>query len=94
MRAHARRKFYEARLSNPAIAHAAMAWIGRLYEVEGRARELDAHSRCAVRQEDSRPLHEYWPVPPDVHQALLNAESIGRYFNTHIKDCYHERRVR
>ena len=38
--------------------------------------------------------HEYWSVPPDVYQALLTANSIGRYFNAYIKDCYHERRVR
>ncbi|RUL81041.1 IS66 family transposase, partial [Tautonia sociabilis] len=31
--AHARRKFYEARTSDPERSHAALAWIGRLYDV-------------------------------------------------------------
>ena len=32
--AHARRKFHDAKTSDPELAHAALAWIGRLYEVE------------------------------------------------------------
>ena len=48
---HARRKFYDARVSKPGSAYAAMAWIGRLYEIEGRARELDAASRCVLRHQ-------------------------------------------
>jgi hypothetical protein len=56
--AHARRKFFEARTSDPERAHAAIAWIGRLYEVEQEAREQgwDEARRHAARQERSRPL--------------------------------------
>jgi hypothetical protein len=58
--AHARRKFYDARTSDPERSHAAIAWIGRLYEVEQEAtkQELDAAARHVLRQERSRPLLE------------------------------------
>ena len=36
---HARRKFYEARTSDPARSHVMLAWIGGLYEVEDAAKE-------------------------------------------------------
>jgi transposase len=37
--AHARRKFDEAKTTDPSRAHAALAYIGRLYQVEREARE-------------------------------------------------------
>ena len=58
---HARRKFHEARTSDPARSHAAMAWIGRLYDVEREAREGAAGTTpgcMAARAERSRPLLE------------------------------------
>jgi transposase len=63
--AHARRYFWESRSSDPARAHAGIAWIGRLYEVEDRAgaalrAEATAAERDAVfrerRQAESVPL--------------------------------------
>ena len=36
---HARRKFYEARTSDPPRSHQALAWIGLLYDVEREAKE-------------------------------------------------------
>jgi Transposase IS66 family len=36
---HARRKFYEARTSDPERSHQALAWISLLYDVEREARE-------------------------------------------------------
>ena len=55
---HARRKFYEARTTDPPRAHQALAWISLLYKVEEEAREknLDDAQRHALRQEKSRPL--------------------------------------
>jgi transposase len=55
---HARRKFYDARTSDPERAHAALAWISRLYEVERHAREqeLDVATRHVLRQQRSRPV--------------------------------------
>jgi transposase len=61
--AHARRKFYEARASDPERSHAAMAWIGRLYEVERESREggWGDDRLMAARGEQSRPLLEaFW----------------------------------
>ena len=58
--AHARRKFHEARTSDPERAHAAIAWIGQLYGVERQARDegWDDAKRMAARTERSRPLLE------------------------------------
>jgi transposase len=57
---HARRKFYEARTTDPPRAHQALAWISLLYKVEEEAREqgLDDAQRHALRQEKSRPILE------------------------------------
>ncbi len=56
--AHARREFYEARTGDPERAHAAIAWIGRLYGVEREARDggWDDARLMAARGERSRPL--------------------------------------
>jgi hypothetical protein len=58
--AHARRKFHEARTSDPERSHAAIAWIGRLYGVEREARDgaWDDARVLAARSERSRPLLE------------------------------------
>jgi transposase len=56
--AHARRKFYEARLSSPAEASLILEMIGRLYEVEDRARPLDDDARRVLRQTEAVPILE------------------------------------
>ena len=38
---HARRKFYEARTSDPQRSHQALAWISLLYDVEREAKERE-----------------------------------------------------
>jgi transposase len=63
---HARRKFYEARTSDPPRAHQALAWIKLLYDVEREAKE--EHEACgyeafvaarhALRGERSRPIFQ------------------------------------
>jgi transposase len=55
---HARRKFYEARTTDPPRAHQALAWISLLYDLEEEAREkkLDDARRYALRQEKSRSM--------------------------------------
>jgi transposase len=63
---HARRKFYEARTSDPPRAHQALAWIQLLYDVEREAKakhaphdsEAFVAARHALRQERSRPLFQ------------------------------------
>lgn len=56
--AHARRKFFEARSSSPAEASLILEMIRRLYEVEDRARPLDAAARRAMRQAEAVPILE------------------------------------
>jgi transposase len=76
--AHARRKFYEARTSDPARAHVAMAYIKRLYEVEDRAEDLDDAARLALRAAHSRPIldqFEGWLKGP--HPGVLPKSPIG-----------------
>src|SRR4051812_37317645 len=53
--AHARRKFHEARTTDPQRAHVALAYIRRLYAVEADAKGagLDDDARRALRQERS-----------------------------------------
>ncbi len=51
--AHARRKFYDARTSDPERAHEALARIRALYAVEGKG--LDDAGRLALRRERSAP---------------------------------------
>jgi transposase len=61
---HARRKFYEARTSDPPRAHRALAWIKLLYDVEREAKEKHeaegyeafVTARHALREERSRPI--------------------------------------
>lgn len=54
--AHARRKWHEARSSDPVRSHQALSLVQRLYEVEDDCRPLEPELRCAVRQERSWPL--------------------------------------
>ncbi|HVI85982.1 MAG TPA: IS66 family transposase, partial [bacterium] len=63
---HARRKFYEARTSDPPRAHQALAWIKLLYNVEREAKqkheaegyEAFVAARHVLRQERSRPIFQ------------------------------------
>ena len=63
--AHARRKFDEAKTSDPVRAHVAMAMIQRLYKVEKDAKDLDDADRVALRQERSKPILK------EIHAWLL-----------------------
>lgn len=38
-------------------------------------------------------LYQYFPVPQVVYEALLNAKSLGKYFNEQIRDHYSFREV-
>ena len=55
---HARRKFFDARTSDPERAHEALARIRLLYAVEAAGRDLDEAGRLALRRERSVPLLE------------------------------------
>lgn len=95
---HARRKFHEARTSDPARAHVMLAWVARLYEVEDDARtarkrhpEWDdatwhAH-RYELRLERSRPtLEAIHAWLEQEHGKVLPKSPIGeaiRYARNH-----------
>jgi transposase len=71
---HARRKFYEARTSDPPRSHQALAWISLLYDVERDAKEREPTDyealvalRHRLRGERSRPIF-------DKFRAWLEAE--------------------
>ena len=52
-----------------------------------------SHKTLAIRFYGGR---EYWyaGIPPETHQALLTAPSIGRYFNAMVRDAYPHHRAR
>jgi len=53
--AHARRKFYDARTSAPAMATQALAYIRLLYDVEDAAKALSPAERQALREAQATP---------------------------------------
>ena len=92
--AHARRKFYDARTSDPVRSHVAMAMIQRLYRVEKDAKDLDDAVRRALRQERSKPVLkeiETWllqekdralpksPISEAIGYALNHWQALERY---------------
>lgn len=56
--AHARRRFYDIAKTQkpPGLAAEALRFIGRLYEIEGRAKERPPDERLAMRQAETLPL--------------------------------------
>lgn len=59
--AHARRKFYDLHAANQSqIAAEALAQIGRLYEIERQAKNLDDAKRGQLRREKSKPILDLW----------------------------------
>jgi transposase len=58
--AHTRRRFYDARTTDPQCAHEMLALIGKLYDVERQAKEnkLDVSAINELRQERSKPVLE------------------------------------
>jgi transposase len=54
--AHARREFVEAEFNDPVLASQAVSFYQQLYEVEERAKTLDAAARQQLRQRDAAPV--------------------------------------
>ena len=46
-----------------------------------RRRQLEVEFRTGA-------VYEYMNVPPEVHEHLIAADSLGRYFNMAIRDVY------
>ena len=90
---HARRKFHEARTSDPQRSHQALAWISLLYDVERdvKGRETDDYEafvalRHRVRGERSRPIFDKFHAwlkteQPKVLPKSAIAEAIGYALN-------------
>src|SRR5262249_10546215 len=80
--AHARRYFYEARTSDPARAHQALAWIKELYAVEEKARKLSADERKRLRQAESKPVLQKLKAWLDEQgPKVLPKSSMGKAFS-------------
>jgi hypothetical protein len=92
--AHARRYFYEARLSDPVRAHHAMGLIRQLYDIEEKAKSLTSDERYALRQQQAVPVLdelEAWlkqeqetalpkaPIRQASQYALNHWEALRRY---------------
>jgi len=56
--AHSRRRFYDVAKTQttPGLAHEALRFIARLYEIEARGRDLPPDKRLALRQAETVPL--------------------------------------
>jgi transposase len=54
--AHARRKFFEAKGGSPRESHQILEWVGQLYDIEDRARELSAPARASLRHQEAEPV--------------------------------------
>jgi transposase len=92
--AHARRKFHDARTTDPDRAHQALAHIRVLYDVEAGAKALDAAGRLATRRDRAGPALDAlfgWlegerdrvlpksPMGTAVGYALRNRAALTRY---------------
>ncbi len=53
---HARRKFFEAASSSPRESHQILEWVGQLYDIEDRARELPVPARASLRHQEADPV--------------------------------------
>lgn len=77
--AHARRKWNEARTTDPARAHHALALIQKLYRLERDCRRASDEERLKVRQERSLPiLAEFKTWLDEQHEKVLPKSPIGQ----------------
>ena len=65
--AHARRKFYDLHVANQSqLAKYALEQIGKLYDIERQAKDLNNEDRLRLRQSKAKPILDLW------HQWLLS----------------------
>ena len=77
--AHARREFVKAESNDPVLASQGIAFYRQLYDVEDRAKTLNAAGRHALRQRDAVPIWnrmERW-LSSDAVQRALPRSAIG-----------------
>jgi transposase len=81
--AHARREFVKAESNDPILASQAISFYRQLYDVEERAKTLDAAGRLELRQRDAVPIWnrmERWLADDAVNRVLPRSaigEAIG-----------------
>ena len=51
-----------------------------------------AHTLCATFRKSGR-TYIYQDVPQEIYDSLLFAESLGAYFNSHIRDHFTYREI-
>jgi transposase len=76
---HARREFVEAESNDPILASQAISFYRQLYDVEERAKTLDAAARWELRQRDAVPIWNRmrrW-LDGDVTKRVLPRSAIG-----------------
>jgi transposase len=79
--AHTRRKFYDARNSDPSRSHQALAMIRLLYDVERLAKDLDAHARLMLRRQHAKPVLQDFHRWMDAElPAVLPKSPMGQAF--------------
>jgi len=77
--AHTRRKYFEAKDTDPVRGHEALLRIGKLYEIERAAKTLDPEQRYALRQEKAGPLlEEFFEWAVSTKAAVLPKSPIGK----------------
>jgi len=54
--AHARRKFFDASKNYQRQSHQVLEWIGQLYDIEDRTRELSVEARYSLRCAEAEPV--------------------------------------
>jgi len=77
--AHARREFVQAESNDPILASQAISFYRQLYDVEERAKTLDAAARWVLRQRDSVPIWDRmrrW-LDGDATKRVLPRSAIG-----------------
>lgn len=68
---------------NPVPLHStSLAWVA--YSAEQRLLEVAFQNGK---------VYDYFQVPSDTYNELLNAESKGHYFNHHIRNHFHAKQV-
>ena len=78
--AHARREFVKAESNDPILASQAISFYRQLYDVEERAKPLDAMARCELRQRDATPIWNHikrW-LESDAAKRALPRSAIGQ----------------
>lgn len=54
-------------------------------EVESSVIHAVGHTRVLEIEFESGRVYQYFDVPQDIYDAVLQSDSKGRYFNTHIR---------